>query len=835
MIVAGVHDDRGDGHVRAARVRVGVIVALVCAGFVIARGLWGAGVGVPSWWWFCACVGAVAACAVARGRWAWVVRGAGSVAVVCFAAGVFTARAVEVSPSRVDRVVAEPGIVTLEGRVGDSPRATRAPATVLGAFGHREASTTFALRVRAVRGDGEWTRASGAVQVFVRGGTPAGVRAGDVVRVTGEFRPQGGSGNPYDEDWALWAAQASRAGTLDATGEALIEPGEAGVWDRTLAVVLRVRAALRLRAESVVARASGDADPGRRALFEGLMLGRTGVGVEAGEVSGVFTRLGLLHVLSISGFHLTVMAALALWVLRLTGDRGWLEPIMLCVIVLAYMAIVPASSPIVRSVAMVVSLLVVEATGRRYDRVCVLGWIAVALLLWRPMDLWSLGFQLSLGLTALLLSAGESFTEGVFTPALKGLVDDATLADRVRSGLRGAFAAGLMCWVVSLPVLMHATGLVSPAAVLATLVVSPIIIALLWVGYGALLAGVVLPSAGGLAAGVVSWLGGLALWASRWMDGLPLSSVRVPVVPTWWAVLATAVAVVWAHTLSWGRWRWLGVWTVVVGLLAAVWVTTPMTRSGVLRVDTLNVGDGTCMIVRSGDDAVLWDCKAARGGLGSMSGVASAARALGVWRVRRAVVTHPDLDHFSGLPEVVEPLGIEEVLVSRRFMGAVDGGGAPAALVAWLREKGVRITVVGAGDEVRVGRARARFIWPTKDAGGDSDNDYSLVAVLEQGAARMLLTGDVQERAIAALRAVDVGPIALMELPHHGQWSKESEAWLHGVSPRVVVQSTGERRAGDSRWDDTKRVVPAWHVTASGGWCGVEVREDGEVRVERAR
>ena len=733
--------------------------------------------------------------------------------------------------------MAAASIVTIEGRVQDNPRATRPATTVLGAFEPRNPAWTFVLTTRGIRGDAEWCTATGDTRVFVRGDAPPAVRAGDTVRITGEFRPEVGSGNPGDEDWSLRRNQASRAGVLNAPGAELIGPAPATAWDRAYAPALRLRAALRERAQRVVESAAGT-DPARRALFESLMLGRTEVGAESGEVSGVFTRLGLLHVLSISGFHLTVMAALALWLLRMTGDRGRLEPIALCAIVLAYMAIVPASSPILRSGVMVVSLLAVEATGRRYDRLCVLGWIAVALLLWRPMDLWSLGFQLSLGLTAMLLSAGDRFTEGVFTPVLRGLVDDATLAQRVRRALRSAFAVGLMCWVVSLPAIMHATGLISPAAVLATLVVSPIIIVLLWVGYVALLLGVVVPGVGAWATWIVERLGDLALWASGWMDAIPFSSLRVPPVPAWWALLATLVAVVWAHTLSWGRWRWLGVWIVVAGLLAGAWVVVPMTPSGVaVRIDTLNVGNGTCMIVRSGNDAVLWDCKAA-GSAGSLPGVVNAARSLGVWRTQRVVITHPDLDHFSGLPEVVEPLGVEEVLVPQRFLDAArfDDQGAPAVLLRWLAEHRVRVRAVGAGDVQRIGLATMQFVWPTKDAGAVAqgrDNDYSLVAVVEQNGARALLTGDVQERAIREQRSQGLPPVGVMELPHHGAWSRESEDWLAQVSPRLVLQSTGPARATDDRWSNAKARGGLWHVTSERGWCGVELMENGEVRVVR--
>ena len=48
-----------------------------------------------------------------------------------------------------------------------------------------------------------------------------------------------------------------------------------------------------------------------------------------------FLVTGTIHILSISGFHLSVMALLALLLLRLTGDRGWVEPVIVALLILA--------------------------------------------------------------------------------------------------------------------------------------------------------------------------------------------------------------------------------------------------------------------------------------------------------------------------------------------------------------------------------------------------------------------------------------------------------------------------------------------------------------------
>jgi len=73
----------------------------------------------------------------------------------------------------------------------------------------------------------------------------------------------------------------------------------------------------------------GDADrpSPSRALLSAMLLGERDRALD--EVNAAFTRLGLLHLIAISGFNLAVMAGVVMVLLRLTGDRGWIEPVII--------------------------------------------------------------------------------------------------------------------------------------------------------------------------------------------------------------------------------------------------------------------------------------------------------------------------------------------------------------------------------------------------------------------------------------------------------------------------------------------------------------------------
>lgn len=823
----------GDGLAQQlARTRRRVLTAfvLVAVGLALGRALpW------MSSAWFALALGA---CAAAIATKAWACRAALALAIICGSAGWMHARIFEHTVRDLGVLLADTRtLVTLEGTVLRTPREVKPQRGTLPFQSQPRVRLDVDVDTIVTEKGGLpvhgklWARTpppgAGAIAL---------PRAGDRIRLTGWFEPIGPPSNPGQDDLREYAAQVGFAGSLTLSSATLLQPIErdGSALGSVSARWLAARAALEDRARHLLTRAAGnlEGEEGERsrALLLGLVLGDYDPSQR--EVRDAFARQGLAHVLSISGFHLSVMALLALFVLRLSGDRGWLEPALVAVIVLLYVLIVPASSPILRSAAMVLGVMAAEASGRRYDRLTLLTWIAVGLLLWRPLDLWNPGFQLSFGLTACLFWLGPTVHARMFGVPIQGIVrKEIPFFTWTRDKLTQSFSAAVMCWAVSLPLIMHRFGLISPLAIGATILITPLIVLVLWAGYLALLAGVfILPAA--------DWAGHVLAHLCQWsvagvnlFDAVPFSALCVPVVSGLWCAGATLVIVAWLKYWRWREWRAWGAGALVGAWLALQWANPGGLRRDVaLRIDILDVGNGSCYLLRSGDDAVLWDCGPMPGN-GTTPPLVGAVRALGAWRTPRVIVTHPDLDHFAGLAEVLHPLGVREVLVPARFIAqaAEQPAGAVAELTRELKARGVPLRALQQGDTTSIGQTTLTFLSPPPAADWPLDNNHSLVALVSTPADphAALLTGDVQDEAIAALRSTHPGLMPrVLELPHHGSARPAAIDFAWHLNPEVVLQSTGALRADDPRWDGV-RVNRTWYTTATDGASWVEFREGG--------
>ncbi len=812
--------------------------------------------------WLCvAAVVLASACAIAWPQWgprAWsmlalaAVIGLGLIArfgpkkcfglgllVIVFALGGawFTIRTTTAQGSALDQIVGgdDRALIAVHGTLGSDPTRPTPPRDELSRFRRQQSSLVFDLNVNWVeRDDGSMARATGILRVRVS--TPSATdtveaRFGDQVRVMGWYLPPRGRVNPGEPDHLRWARMTNEVGAIFVASQALITRETTPMTP----VSFFQNGLHTVRSNSLHLLEGGDSHPIGRDMLGALLLGEQGPALR--ETRSAFQQIGTAHLLAISGFHLAVLTGIALLAIRLTGDHGRLEPILAAVLVVGLLLLVPARVPVVRAGIMVLALLGADAIGRRYDRLTILGWITLGLFLWRPLDVFSLGAQLSVGITALLLWVSSSRHPWIVPLTIRGLRrTHRSVFRRALEWLRATTAVCVMCWLISMPIVAAHVGVVSFSGAVTTVLLTPLIIVLLAGGYVSLAIGAVLPS---VASNMIS---GLA-WAAELVAGLvnavaqrPLSSIEVhPPSMLWASAMVVAILVYLKRAKVVEPASLAAIGLLVCFLVVTSIVPRALPRDVALRIDMLSVGDGTCIIVRSGDEALLWDCGSLRNDLVPM--LERAQRGLDIRQIRTAMVTHANIDHYLAMPDAIDLFDTDRLLVSPHVLD--DDAESVQAFLAAMESKGVEIAPVKAGDRWRFGDATLALLWPIENAAAFKENDQSLVARIAvptyEGERVVLLVGDIEAPAMEALL---LSPTRLqadvLEAPHHGSFHAASQRFVAAVAPRVILQSTGWSRAHDERWDGQK-LRSHWLSTAERGALTVEIDKDGTIRTQTMR
>ena len=257
------------------------------------------------------------------------------------------------------------------------------------------------------------------------------------------------------------------------------------------------------------------------------------------------------------------------------------------------------------------------------------------------------------------------------------------------------------------------------------------------------------------------------------------------------------------------------------------------------RLTMLDVGDGTCMLIQSGDESIMIDGGSITGAQIGTRCLVPALHALEVAHLDRVIITHANTDHFNGLHAVFDACSVGSVSVSPQFRSSA----LPDAVLL-LQEcfhRGIPVHCLERGDLLHVGCATLRCVHPHGADDFEEVNDSSLVfrvTVPVDDRARpercVVLTGDVEGVGLKRLfrRELKWSDVDVMELPHHGSRDALAMEWASAIQPSVVLQSTGPSRLASSEWYDLL-VDSTWCVTARDGACVVEIGSDGSILVER--
>jgi len=690
-----------------------------------------------------------------------------------------------------------------------------------------EPFTDFVLRVNAVYMREGWRAAGGRVRTRIFEEAPR-LRYGDAIEMCGTIRRPLPPTNPGQFDYKTFLARQGihvLARANYAVNVRLLSHGHGSPIKRAVFAVRRA-------ADRFLAR---HASPRIRSILLCMLFGNRNAIPD--DVEEAFVRTGVVHVLAISGLHLMILAGSLWWLLCLTRlDRRANAAVVLAFVVF-YAVMTGMRVSVLRAGIIVGLICLAEMLERDQDTINSLAGAALLILAANPNQLFSSGFQLSfaavLGIVCFeapirrLLFGLPSLAERLAAPEHRSLAHD-LLRRYVRLNISASAAALL----ATAPLVAYTFHIVTPFAVVLNIFVFPLVWAI--VGLGSL----VVPL--GILLGQIVWplavvLNGLAMLLDRFVQSagaLRFTYAYIAGPSLLWLAAYYAVLILAADR------RALGLRRVHLLVLLGMLFIVPAGRRAIatpedtLVITCLDVGHGAAFVIEFPNgrnlvyDAGTWG----RFDVGKRV-IAPFLWSRGIRRVNTLVLSHAHVDHYSGVPGLREHIGVDRVLLHRRFVHLP----ITERLVEDLRHAGADVVEISTGARLSgYGECAVTVLHPPEGPMLErlSPNDRSCVLLLEWRGSSLLLTGDLQDMGARVLRRSFPGLRAdIAQVPHHGRLSSALVRFLDTVSPGIGLVNAGRRGLGqgpDLSGLDRIRL----YATPRCGAITVTVRPGGEKDVD---
>ncbi|NYT66085.1 DNA internalization-related competence protein ComEC/Rec2 [Alcaligenaceae bacterium] len=518
----------------------------------------------------------------------------------------------------------------------------------------------------------------------------------------------------------------------------------------------------------------------------------------------VFNRTGLTHLVSISGTHITLIAALLgslmAWLWRRLRFRGRLLAEYLpaqivgagsaLMVAWLYCLLAGWGVPARRTFLMLAVIAIAYVARLPITSMRLLLLAAFAVVILDPWAMISAGFWLSFGAVSILMAIagwqGYVVTQPLVSSRYKRWGQSAVVATRFQL----LISVGLM---PLLALLFYEVSLISPVAnayaiPLISLVVTPASL---------LFAGLALVPGVEVFAAVAAWVGHSALEfmmvPTLWLSQLGVASVNVAAAPVGATVLGLT-GLAWAlmpYGLPGRQLAWL--------LVAPALLWQPKRPAqGDWDLYALDVGQASAIVLRTAKHTVLFDT-GIRSSPSSDSGIQVIwpfLRSLGVSSLDILVVSHPDIDHVGGMRSVVNTLPVQQAYASfdiaaylAREAHLLKQPDLPVSLPLVLHacHQGQKFTL----DEVDF-----EFLWPaenppSKTTRKASKNDQSCVLKISGKHHSALLPGDIGAKPEHVLVQGGLSSVDVVVASHHGSKTSSSAAFVDAVKAQHVIAQAG--------------------------------------------
>ncbi len=492
----------------------------------------------------------------------------------------------------------------------------------------------------------------------------------------------------------------------------------------------------------------------------------------------VYQQLGIIHLLSISGLHVSAIFSMIYFLLNRLGVTRERSAIIVVSLLPCYILLTGASPPVVRASVTLMGFFILYIMKKRWMNLDLLSVVFLVLLFYQPQYIYHLGFQLSF-----IISFSIILSQSILLLSSNKIV---TL-----------FLLSFICQLVASPLLMNSLNGFSLISPFVNLIFVPLyVFFILPICLFSFILLILVPGFFPIFGWIIDELINQTNHFAFLLNDIPFTTFPI-------GSLSSTSTTIFCTILFWCIVQFEKKRKLIISffplflLFISLFFIHAYSPTGEVRFIDIGQGDsilikrpfgkGTYLIDTGGKtefNEEKWREKKHPYSVGKDT-LIPFLKSEGIYHLNLLVLTHADFDHIGAATDLLKEIKVDQILIT------------PGSEVRPEMKKIIKIATT---KKIKLTYSKIGMSWGEKDETfkviSPEDETYegnndSIVISAKMGGLKWIFTGDLEKEGEDKLLKTYQQKIDVLKVGHHGSSSSTSDQWLNILKPRIAIISAG--------------------------------------------